>query len=131
MLVDKKMTRIITPIERDEGLHSPLAGHFGRAPLFALIDLNEDGSLKQFEAVPNTSNHFGGTQSPPDFIQSLSPDLLVVQGMGGGAINRINELGIQVAKGTSSTIEGLIHSYLQGKLTEDPAPCKDRHNNHQ
>ena len=38
-------TRIAIPVENQDGLEAPIAEHFGRAPFFAIVDLDEKGKL--------------------------------------------------------------------------------------
>lgn len=53
-------TRIVVPTEDEGGLDSRLAEHFGRAPYFAVIDLNEKDEVSSVKTVPNTGEHCGG-----------------------------------------------------------------------
>ncbi|MEM2487349.1 MAG: NifB/NifX family molybdenum-iron cluster-binding protein [Thermoproteota archaeon] len=74
--------RIIVPVAEEKGLDSCLAEHFGRAPYFAVIDLDENYEVSKVEIVSNTGEHFGGAGHMHDNILSLKPDAIIVYGMG-------------------------------------------------
>ncbi|MBO3832128.1 MAG: hypothetical protein FGF51_01905 [Candidatus Brockarchaeota archaeon] len=66
--------RIVIPVEDDRGLDSHLSEHFGRAPLFLMIELDERGRVLKQETVRNEGEHFGGSGRPADRILQLKPD---------------------------------------------------------
>jgi predicted Fe-Mo cluster-binding NifX family protein len=37
--------RIVIPVEDERGLEARVAEHFGRAPFFAVVDLDENGKI--------------------------------------------------------------------------------------
>jgi len=81
------MVRIVVPVVDKTGLDAQLSEHFGRAPYFIVIELDENRSVVSQRTVPNTSEHFGGTGRPPDRILRFKPDILITYGMGPRALN--------------------------------------------
>lgn len=79
--------RIIIPTEDNIGLNARLSEHFGRAPYFTVVELDENGSISSIRAVANLSEHFGGFGRPPDTILQLRPNALITYGMGPRAFN--------------------------------------------
>jgi hypothetical protein len=63
----KLRERIVIPAEDGNGLNARLSEHFGRAPYFIIVEL-EDGNISNVQVVPNESEHFGGFGRPPDRI---------------------------------------------------------------
>jgi len=47
-------TRIAIPVENQDGLEAPIAEHFGRAPFFAIVDLDEKGKVASVKTEANT-----------------------------------------------------------------------------
>ena len=56
--------KIVMPVDDTEYLDSRLSQHFGRAPYFATVELDEDGKVLNIQMVPNRSEHFGGSGHP-------------------------------------------------------------------
>ena len=67
------MVRLVIPTEDGNGLDARLSQHFGRAPNFVVVEIQED-KIASVQAVPNQSEHFGGYGLPPDLILQLRPD---------------------------------------------------------
>ena len=101
------MKRVVAPTVDDKGLDAVLSEHFGRAPYFALVDIEETGKGSNIEFIPNTSEHFGGSGLPPDRIIGLKTSALITYGMGPRAIERFQEAEVAVLK-ADTTIMSLI-----------------------
>jgi len=80
-------------VQRDEGLESVVYDHFGSAPFFIVVDLEE----KDLLTVGNkNANHVHGACNPVMALDGNSLDALVVGGIGAGALNKLNAMGIRV-----------------------------------
>ena len=66
--------RLVVPSSEEKGLDSRLSQHFGRAPFYVVVDLDEKGNIISDSSIPNTSEHFGGVGVPPDRIIQLKPN---------------------------------------------------------
>lgn len=118
--------KIILPTETHTGVNAPLAQHFGRAPYFTVVDL-EEGKVTMVMAVTNTSEHVGGTGSPHDVLTRLQPKAIVVYGMGPRGIMAFQNAGIKVLKAVGTTVKEVVDAYTQGKLEELTEGCPDAH----
>jgi len=119
--------RIVVPISEDKGMNSLLSDHFGRAPLFAYLELDEAGRVLSLKTVPNTSEHFGGTGFPPDRILQLKPDVVITYGMGPRALSQFQEAKVAVLRANSSTVQTVVSSCVKDELEELTEGCRDAH----
>jgi predicted Fe-Mo cluster-binding NifX family protein len=78
--------RIVIPAEDENGLNARLSEHFGRAPYFIIVEL-EDGSVTSVQVVPNESEHFGGFGLPSDRILQVRPNAIITYGIGPRALS--------------------------------------------
>jgi predicted Fe-Mo cluster-binding NifX family protein len=119
--------RVVVPVNEDKGVDSRLSEHFGRAPFFAVFELDEDGQIMNQKAVPNESEHFGGTGFPPDRILQLKPDAVITFGMGPRALGWFQEAKVAVLRANSNTVKSVISSYVKDELEELTEGCHQAH----
>ena len=120
--------RIMMPVEDEAGLDAQVAHHFGRAPFFAIVELDENQKTSKVKTEPNRSEHMGGApgHSHESFL-ALKPDFVVAYTMGPGALNTFLNAGITVLKATENTVKGNVESFREGKLTELIGGCENAH----
>lgn len=115
--------KIAVTAENNRGLDSQVAQHFGHAPYFILVDV-DDGALT---GVQGLANPFAGAHEPgqiPAFIQQQQVEVMLSGGMGGRAIQFFEQAGIQAVTGATGTVRQALESFLGGKL-RDAAPCAE------
>lgn len=115
--------RVVIPVLDETGLDSQLSDHFGRAPYFAVVDINERGEIIRQKTVPNVSEHFGGTGRPPDRILQLKPDAVITYGMGPRGLSIFQNADVAVLRATVNTVREAIAAYNKGKLEELTEGC--------
>ncbi|MCA2001074.1 MAG: NifB/NifX family molybdenum-iron cluster-binding protein [Chloroflexi bacterium] len=115
--------KIAVTAENNNGLDSMVAQHFGHAPFFMLVDV-ENGEVS---AVQGVANPFAEAHQPgqiPGFIQRQKANVILSGGMGGRAIEFFEQAGIKAATGASGTVRQALEHYFGGKLKE-AAPCDE------
>jgi len=117
------MVRIVIPVMNKTGLDAQLSEHFGRAPYFTVIELDENRSVMSQRTVPNTSEHFGGTGRPPDRILQFKPDALITYGMGPRALNIFQSANVAVLQANANTVRDVVSAYSNDKLEELTEGC--------
>jgi len=107
--------RIAIPSETDEGLNGFVAEHFGRAPYYVIVDIEEGKIVKvQVEKTPSTEHVFGLI---PRFLKERKVDLIIAMRMGPRARELFRQLGIRVITGASGRIIDLINE-LKREITK-------------
>jgi predicted Fe-Mo cluster-binding NifX family protein len=120
------ITRLLVPVEDDEGLGAQVASHFGRAPYFMVIDF-QNSQVKNILIEPNTGEHFGGQGHPHEKLLSLKPNIVVAQGMGPGGLQSFRNAGIQVLQTGPGKVTDVVESFQKSKLVELTTGCRDAH----
>jgi predicted Fe-Mo cluster-binding NifX family protein len=124
--------RLVIPVEDKSGLDAEVSHHFGRAPYFAVIDLDEKGQALSIKTEPNTGEHRGGTGHPHDSLLALKPDVIVAFGMGPGGLHSFQNSGVTVLRAVDATVKATINSFRESKLTELAGGCEHaHHHNHE
>ncbi len=115
--------KIAITAETDQGLESQVAQHFGHAPFFVLVDVDQ-GTIAASRSIANpfAENHEPG--QIPDFIKQQQAEVMLSGGMGGRAIEFFAQAGIKTATGASGTVRQALEKFLGGTLT-GAAPCDE------
>ena len=108
-------------------LISVLSQHFGRAPFYAIIDLDENEKVIGKGTIANTSEHFGGVGLPPDRIMQLKPKALVTYGMGSKALQMFEAGGVAVLRTEANTVKEVVQAYKNNELQELTTGCGHTH----
>ena len=119
--------RIVVPVSDERGIDSHLSQHFGRAPFYAIIDLDEKGQVIGQGTIANTSEHFGGAGLPPDRILQLKPKALVTYGLGSKAIKMFQDAGVAVLRTEANTVREVVNAYNNDELQELTHGCHQAH----
>ena len=113
--------KIAVTVESNNGLDSIVAEHFGRAPCFMLVDV-ENGEVIATQGIVNPFAEAHQPGQVPGYIHEQKANVILSGGMGGRAIGFFEQLGIKAATGANGTVRQALENYLGGKLKE-AAPC--------
>jgi predicted Fe-Mo cluster-binding NifX family protein len=120
-------TRIVVPVSDDKGIDAQLSQHFGRAPFYAIIDLDDEGNVIGQGTIANTSEHFGGVGLPPDRILQLKPKALITYGLGPKALRVFQDAGVAVLRTEANTVREVVKAYNNNELQELTQGCHQAH----
>jgi Uncharacterized conserved protein len=102
---------------------SLVSEHFGRCENFTVYEV-ENGKVLGKELV-NTQDHQRGALS--GFLNELGVNVVLSGGAGAGAVQKLNQLGIELFTGIQGRIEDVLNSYLKGELLENAAILDKQH----
>jgi predicted Fe-Mo cluster-binding NifX family protein len=119
--------RIVIPTEDKSGLEANLAQHFGRAPYYTLVDLDDDNQIIGLRTEMNKGEHVGGSGHPHEHLLALKPNIFVVQGMGPGCLSSLQDAGVTVLKATGTTVKEITEQFKEGKLSALSGACEHAH----
>ena len=119
--------RIVVPVSDDRGIDAQLSQHFGRAPFYAIIDLDEKGNVIGQGTIANTSEHFGGVGLPPDRILQLKPKALITSGLGSKALRVFQDAGVAVLRTEANIVRDVVKAYNNNELQELTQGCHQSH----
>ena len=113
--------RVVFPAEEDRGVESLVYGHFGSARLFVIVETETSA----VETIPNQDvGHEHGQCQPLRALGGSLVDAVVVGGIGGGALGKLQAAGIKVYRGVEGTVNenlGLMESGHLPEFTMDQA----------
>lgn len=93
--------KVCFPVSENQGLDSQVFGHFGSAPGFVVVDM----TTSEFTSINNSDQiHQHGACNPVAGLGGHQVDAIVVGGIGGGALHKLNSAGMRVFKALAGTI---------------------------
>lgn len=119
------MTKLMIPIEKDEGIGSPINQHFGRARVLAVIKLSKKGEIRSFRAYENIGKHFGGYDVTEEIVADHKPAAVIVRRMGSRGLATFKSRNIAVLTGDVTTVREAVNAYVKGKLVELTEACRE------
>ncbi|MCG3146921.1 MAG: hypothetical protein PCFJNLEI_00356 [Verrucomicrobiae bacterium] len=105
--------KVCIPVEEFRGLNSTVYGHFGSAPVFALVDTD---TLAIEPLANHDEHHQHGMCSPVKAVGSRPIDAVIVGGMGAGAVRGLQAVGIAVFRFTGGTVGEAVEQFNAGEL---------------
>ncbi len=102
-------------VQVNEGMESTVYGHFGSAPAFIIVDteLNEVLGLNN-----RNMHHEHGACNPIMALNGNQIDAMVVGGIGGGALMKLNAMGIKVYSAGAMTVKENVALLADNRLQE-------------
>ena len=99
----------------NQGLESQVYGHFGSAPGFVVVDM----ITSEVTAINNSDQvHQHGACNPVAGLDGHKVDAVVVGGIGGGALHKLNSAGMRVFQAQEGTVAKNIALYRTNELPE-------------
>jgi len=107
--------KVCFPVNKEEGIDSKVFGHFGSAPVFILVD-TENNSVTTLENKDQHHEH--GACNPMKALNNQKVDAVVVGGIGGGALSKLKQLKIKVFHAQTPTVRENIAMLKTNSLPE-------------
>jgi predicted Fe-Mo cluster-binding NifX family protein len=97
-----------------------VSAHFGRCPVFTLIDI-ENGKVLNRDELSNPGHQPGLI---PQFLKEKGVECIIAGGMGMRAISLFEQEGIRTMMGISGKVNEVIEQLLKGELKGGASLCK-------
>jgi predicted Fe-Mo cluster-binding NifX family protein len=102
-------------VHSNEGVESRVYNHFGSAPAFIIVDTEGEKVL----TVNNQDlHHVHGACNPVMALDGKSVNVMVVGGIGSGAITKLNAMGVRVYASAAPTVKENLELLAQNRLEE-------------
>ena len=115
--------KIVIPVVDETGLNARLSEHFGRAPYFAVVELDKNGQIVNQRTVPNVGEHFGGSGRRADSILQLEPNVIITYGMGPRGLSIFQNVRVAVLRANANTVREVVAAYNKDELEELTEGC--------
>jgi predicted Fe-Mo cluster-binding NifX family protein len=105
--------KVCFPTQHNEGIESTVFNHFGSAPTFVVVN----AATREVTSINNRDlHHTHGACNPLKALSGERVDAIVVGGIGAGALNKLNQMGITVYRAMAPTIAGNMELFEKNSL---------------
>lgn len=101
--------------------------HFGKTEQFKIYDI-ENGEIESSQVIDTNGTGHGALAG---FLRATEVEVLICGGIGQGARNALEEVGIKLLPGVSGSADTAVKNYLAGNLKYDPdTQCSHHEHDH-
>jgi predicted Fe-Mo cluster-binding NifX family protein len=117
--------KIAVPVTKD----NQIDGHFGHCESYGVFTISEKNEISDVKNVGSPE----GCGCKSDIASVLAADgvtVMLAGGIGGGAINILNNSGIEVVRGCSGDATEVIKLFLSGSVADSGSSCHQHEDHH-
>ena len=117
--------KIAVPVTRE----NQIDGHFGHCESYGVFTISEKNEIDEIKSVESPQ----GCGCKSDIASVLASDgvsVMLAGGIGGGAINVLNNSGIEVIRGCSGDATEVVKLYLKGLVEDSGSSCHSHESHH-
>jgi predicted Fe-Mo cluster-binding NifX family protein len=117
--------KIAVPVTKE----NQIDGHFGHCESYGVFTISEKKEISEIKSVESPQ----GCGCKSDIASVLAADgvtVMLASGIGGGAINVLNNSGIEVIRGCSGDATEVVKLYLSGSVEDSGSSCHQHEGHH-
>ncbi len=97
--------------------------HFGHCEVYTIFTTDKNREIEKTEIIPSPQG-CGCKSNIAVILKEVGVSVLLAGNMGGGALNVLNNHGIDVYRGCSGDVRLVAEAFLQGKISDSGEGCK-------
>lgn len=117
--------KIAVPLRVDGQIDS----HFGHCDSFNVFTVSEGNEILEVEQVKSPQG-CGCKSNIAGVLAAKGVSVMLAGGIGNGAINVLNSVGINVIRGCSGDAEESVEQYIAGQLADSGEVCHHHETDH-
>jgi predicted Fe-Mo cluster-binding NifX family protein len=117
--------KICIPVTTDNTIDD----HFGHCEFYSVFTVSEKGEITDTETIESAQG-CGCKSNIASVLAEKGVTVMLAGGIGGGAINVLNNWGIEVIRGCSGNAADVVKLFAAGKIDDSGISCQ-QHEQHQ
>jgi predicted Fe-Mo cluster-binding NifX family protein len=118
--------KIAVPVTKNNQIDD----HFGHCEFYNVFTISSANEIVEVQTI-NSEQGCGCKSNIASTLAQNGVKVMLAGGIGGGAINVLNNAGIAVIRGCSGIPDENIKQYLLGLITDNGESCKAHEGHHQ
>jgi predicted Fe-Mo cluster-binding NifX family protein len=110
--------KIAVPVTRNNQIDD----HFGHCEFYSVFTISEKNEITEVKTIPSVQ----GCGCKSNIASTLAEDgvtIMLAGGIGGGAINILNNAGIQVVRGCIGNAKEVVQEFISGNIKDSGESC--------
>jgi predicted Fe-Mo cluster-binding NifX family protein len=107
--------KVAIPTDSKGGLSDTVFNHFGMAPTYTVIEINEN-KVGNVEVIDNNSDHFGGSESPVELLLKKNVGIVICSNLGPRAMEALTCQGFDLFFTKREKVQDVIDKFIKGEL---------------
>ncbi len=104
-------------------------GHFGHCEYYSVFTISETKEITHVNTIPSVQG-CGCKSNIAGVLAADGVTMMLAGGIGGGAINVLNNAGIDVVRGCEGDAAEVVKSYVAGSITDSGESCHQHAEHH-
>ena len=96
--------------------------HFGHCNFYGIYDISADSEISGTQIIPSVQG-CGCKSNIASVLASEGVTVMLAGGIGMGAINVLNNAGIEVVRGCSGNAHEIVKQYIAGNISDSGEIC--------
>jgi predicted Fe-Mo cluster-binding NifX family protein len=118
--------KIAVPVTRSNQIDD----HFGHCEFYRIFTVSEDKEVQELLTIKSEQG-CGCKSNIAGFLAGNGVTIMLAGGIGGGAINVLNQSGIEVIRGCSGNAADVVNQYVAGTIADSGESCAQHELHHQ
>jgi len=102
--------------------------HFGHCEMYTIFTTDENSKIIKTEILPSPQG-CGCKSNIAYDLREIGVSVMLAGNMGGGALNVLNNQGIDVVRGCFGDVKSVAEDYLKGQISDSGEGC--HHHDHE
>lgn len=120
------MRKIALPVTMGNQIDS----HFGHCEFYSIYTVSDSNEILKAELIKSAQG-CGCKSNIAAELAEMGVTVMLAGGIGGGAINVLNQNGIEVVRGCSGSASDAVTQYLAGLISDSGESCHTHEHLHQ
>jgi len=112
------MKKIAVPVTKSNQIDD----HFGHCEFYSVYTITEKGEIADVQTIKSEQG-CGCQSNIASVLAENGVTIMLAGGIGGGAINVLNNSGIEVVRGCSGNAAEIVKLYVGGKINDSGESC--------
>jgi len=103
--------------------------HFGHCAFYNVFSISESNEITDIQTIDSVQG-CGCKSNIASVLAEKGVSIMLAGGIGGGAINVLNNAGIKVVRGCTGVPSKVVLNFINGEITDSGESCKQHENHH-
>ncbi len=119
------MKKIAIPVTEDNLIED----HFGQCAFYGVYTISDKNEILEVQSIKSEQG-CGCKSTIANDLATIGVRLMLAGGIGAGAINVLQNSGIEVINGCSGKVEDILEQYFNDQLTASGKSCSQHEHHH-